>query len=504
VHLLSKHSFDINVRQKELAQEIHGQLGALMNASFYPKLEKLLEKYDQKENVHIFEKVSLQLPTLKEKNWRETISDAMLEALENYLQENISTGSSNTAEAGDAQQTKAIVELTTQREKVNQKVNNAIYNKALLFTFLKQGYLAPNVLIKSIPELVETIEINQQFVTELLSLLKEDARYTVRFVNNLPPAFVEKLISFLQSENSKNTHVPLEWVSLLMKGNAKKETEDFIKLYFFVFDGSVNTSTIIQKQLHILSLFFGVHYSQKLLEETEQLVFKKSLEEGYLNPSFRLLQHITEGIKLFLPSQIKDLPYGDKESKSTTTSEERIVLKAVDKKSTPTLLPDHLFIQNAGLVILHPFIKPLFEKLGYLNNEKIKDEYIHKAICLMQYLVDGEVTFHEESLALNKLLCGIPIEDIVLTRQIINEQEKQICHELLTAVIEHWATLGKTSVQGLQNTFLKRPGKLIFGTMANELTVEESGTDILLNELPWGISYIQLPWMDKSLQVMWN
>ena len=49
-----------------------------------------------------------------------------------------------------------------------------------------------------------------------------------------------------------------------------------------------------------------------------------------------------------------------------------------------------------------------------------------------------------------------------------------------------------------------RPGKLTLrGDRDWLLQVESSGCDVLLDQLPWSISTIRLPWMESLLWVEW-
>jgi len=165
-----------------------------------------------------------------------------------------------------------------------------------------------------------------------------------------------------------------------------------------------------------------------------------------------------------------------------------------------------LYIENAGLIITHPFLPTLFKKLNLCNDEDWTDKNSqHKAILLTQYLITGQEIFFENELILNKLLCGFPVEDVVNTKQKIKKEEKEACDELLSAIIEHWKTLQGTSLEGIRETFLQRAGKLSLSVShPSELWVEEKGVDILLSALPWGIGMIQTPWMENFLHCYWN
>jgi Contractile injection system tape measure protein len=167
---------------------------------------------------------------------------------------------------------------------------------------------------------------------------------------------------------------------------------------------------------------------------------------------------------------------------------------------------EEIFIFNAGLVLLHPFLSQLFRVLE-LTGEK--NEWLHasgqaKAVLVTQYMISGEEETTENILPLNKLLCGMPLELPVEQHLSLTEVEKDHIRDLLNAVVSHWSILKDTSADGLRNTFLIREGKLAPDENGWLLQVEQKAWDVLLTHLPWGISMIKTPWMDELLRVEWG
>jgi hypothetical protein len=161
------------------------------------------------------------------------------------------------------------------------------------------------------------------------------------------------------------------------------------------------------------------------------------------------------------------------------------------------------FIENAGLVILHPFLPQLFSALGISENDNLIDT--EKALCLLNYLATGQKEMPEYNLVLPKVLCQFPVSaptpfDVQLT-----DTELEEADDLLDATIRHWDALRNTSREGLRSTFLLRAGKLSKKEDGDWLLqVETKSFDILLDQLPWGISMIKLPWMKQMLWVEWQ
>jgi hypothetical protein len=87
----------------------------------------------------------------------------------------------------------------------------------------------------------------------------------------------------------------------------------------------------------------------------------------------------------------------------------------------------------------------------------------------------------------------------------LTESETDEAEALLKAVIRYWEALRNTGINGLRGEFLLRFGKLSVRSDGDWLLqVEAKTVDILLNQLPWGISMIKLPWMQKMLWVEWS
>lgn len=187
---------------------------------------------------------------------------------------------------------------------------------------------------------------------------------------------------------------------------------------------------------------------------------------------------------------------------STDAPEKSVALAMADQAGEPT------FVDNAGLVILAPFLPKLFAQAGYLENGGggfIDRDHQVRAIFLMQYLVYGIRPFPEYTASLDKLLCGFQT-GIPIPRHIdLSEKETALADGLLAAVLQHWKKLNTSTVEALRQAFLQRGGRL---TADNEdkrnLHVEGKAYDMLLDSLPWDFSVIRFRWMKQGLWVKWR
>ena len=164
-----------------------------------------------------------------------------------------------------------------------------------------------------------------------------------------------------------------------------------------------------------------------------------------------------------------------------------------------------IYIDNAGLILLAPCVPPLFEKLGWIENGIFKNQdFQERAVHLLQYVVGLPDHNEEHFLPLNKILCGLEIQYPIQLDIEISKEEKNEADQFINAMIKHWSALKNTSKVGLQETYLKRNGKLLLkDDQSWNLVVENKTLDILINKLPWGFSIIKHKWMNSIIKTEW-
>src|SRR5690606_2076970 len=161
-----------------------------------------------------------------------------------------------------------------------------------------------------------------------------------------------------------------------------------------------------------------------------------------------------------------------------------------------------VFVGNAGLVILHPFLQQLFVQSGWVTEQKfIGLPEQEKAVHLLHHLAGAELRDIEVHMEFEKYLCGLPIAYPLPRLKSLSPELQEEAEQLLQAVVKHWTALGNSSPAALQEGLLQRHGKQ--DESSGKIWVEQSGIDILLEQLPWGIRTIKLPWLPELLQVNW-
>jgi hypothetical protein len=166
---------------------------------------------------------------------------------------------------------------------------------------------------------------------------------------------------------------------------------------------------------------------------------------------------------------------------------------------------EETLIANAGMVITAPFLPRLFSLLELTTERGFRNEATAaRAVHLLQHMVNESSDSPEFLLPLNKLLCGVaPSRPIVRAIEVTGQEQEAITN-MLQALIAHWRVIGKTSVQGLRESFLQREGRLRFGGDRWLLEVEKIGIDVLLEQIPWSFSMIKYSWMPWPLHVEWH
>ena len=163
------------------------------------------------------------------------------------------------------------------------------------------------------------------------------------------------------------------------------------------------------------------------------------------------------------------------------------------------------FFQNAGVILLHPFLNTFFKQLGLLKGSAFKNVSCKsKAVLLLHFLATAKEIVPEYDLVLPKFLCEMPLNMPLDHTLKLSKKEKEAANQLLEAAIDHWGALGKSSPDGLREGFLMREGKLVKEQSGWKLYVEQKAQDLLLDKLPWNLSIIKLPWMKEILKVEWS
>ena len=166
---------------------------------------------------------------------------------------------------------------------------------------------------------------------------------------------------------------------------------------------------------------------------------------------------------------------------------------------------EEYFVDNAGIVLMWPFLSRYFSYCGLLEGGDFVDERAReRAVHLLQFLATGkEEPEPEYNLVLNKLLCGFDPEAPIGMDFRITDKEKEQGEQVLLALIGYWDKLKSTSIEGLRGTFFLREGSIRSKDSGWLIKIARKPYDILLDYLPFGIGTIKLSYLDTMIFTEW-
>ncbi|CAL2082235.1 contractile injection system tape measure protein [Tenacibaculum sp. 190524A05c] len=164
--------------------------------------------------------------------------------------------------------------------------------------------------------------------------------------------------------------------------------------------------------------------------------------------------------------------------------------------------PKSYIIKNAGLILIHPFLKQFFASCNLLNdkNEIIKPT---EAVHLLHYVATKKEKQLESNLIFEKFLCNVPIHQTIERNITLSDELKENAENLLQSIVQNWEILKNSSSDLIRNEFIQRQGKLDLTKDNPHIIIERKTQDILLDKLPWNYSLCKLPWMKTLLFTDW-
>ncbi len=205
---------------------------------------------------------------------------------------------------------------------------------------------------------------------------------------------------------------------------------------------------------------------------------------------------------------------------AVTSFEEIPAIDAVlaDKMTDELSKLQSILVNDAGLILLSPFLPLLFNKSNLLGNGKFKS---YSARCyaasMLSYVINSDNSKETENNVMNlnvvdnefcglsRLLTGLKINDSHFIPQQLNQSDKALVSGLLKEIIQQWKALGNTSDEGLRETFIRRSGELNYSSKTGwNLNVAQSSFDVLLDRIPWNISLVKHSFMTDVIHVKWR
>lgn len=475
-HIIERQVLEVQAFQSEDGLEFQQRLREVYYQALLPRMEELFDRHTASGELLRLEKLELEIILPASKDWETAFVNASLQQLKISLTEHAEAGVSRMDDVPGAGQILGGKDAVT-----------------TLLYFLQRGIRPWYGISKSQAELEKEIlgsDLAESFRTRLWPLIHDEVTVRDRTILQCSDAFLAQVFS----------GTALEFLKAWTLQHASPLSEDTVRVFFWraVLDsetaGSVSAAQIQQRALRR----YLQQYAHPDLE---------SVCTGLPDPVRKQVRALLETVA----ADDAPVPTDDKDSRSRKPGAKMPAASepgsSIDGER-PFKEGDFLFIENAGLVLMHPFLAPFFERVQLcLAGSFINQETQQRAVLLTQYIVRPEEEIPEYALTLNKLLCGYPVEQTLASRITVSGEESAEIGDLLKTVTDHWKMRGvavNTTADHLRMAFLQRPGKLTRRTHDWLLQVEQKSYDIVLSGLPWGIARIRCPWMADTLCVEWN
>ena len=535
-HIIKRQVLDLQVPSQKDSFELQNRVSSLYRNKIIPLMDTVLSQLSDSGEIHRIDSLEIDLGTIDTND----LEAQFLAKVEQQLRRRLT----KTIESSDREQTQqesfvqtnesqaaAIPPRRLRPSSSHLKQPDSTKSQLEIFKhFIQTGTLPWWAKQLSQPELAKCLEdlitMQPEKIKPVLLRTLQDQQQLRRLIEQFSDANLLAMVQLLAPDLPNiianfNTDLSstLKSVDLLTHFSSNRlRLEQWRGILFSLMSNTATESKqqlIRQTVLHIATSF-GIFY-HTLIENIVITIAQLQQSEHHFDSD---LPEIIEQIHNAKSNQQRDQP----QTNTKQLTEKQSIKKHLDTRSPETLNnklqqleqeklqrsrerfndSDELYLANAGLIIFWPFLARLFETLDLVQEQEFKNaESAERAVHLLQYLVDESSETAEHLLPLNKLLCGLDLMEPVSASINISEQEKAECEKLLTAVIQHWTALKSTSIDGLRKAFLQREAILRVRDGGWLLQVERVTHDILLDNIPWNIRMVKLPWMEDMIYVEW-
>ncbi|MEO6949670.1 MAG: contractile injection system tape measure protein [Ginsengibacter sp.] len=500
-HIIHKQKVIIRMSNMESAFHYQNVVNNLFSNGLPGSIEKLLDEINVRDEVVRIDNLYVDIGTIDKGNFEKEFVNKFLEELKKSILEAKNEQSSNTTIFRPSESFRNgfiyFIENGILPWYIGAK-NRAEFEAGMMNNWEKKDWnIVAEQLRNSRNDKIQISkrlvwQFSDNFLKEIFSsLLKQtisetvwesllsDLDYIYNNSNNNKKQFLkDHLIEVFNRSLSQNNTADLENLIAGQLLDEFRNKQEWVLKYYEPISGKVQTGFIAT----ILKNSFFMHKNN--------IPFQNITARDLLLKDKSIFQ------KILKKDKAKEMNF-DKESKLNLSEDLKPKSHQIEEDET-------LFVKNCGIIILNPFLQHFFEEMNLLEENNFKDEQSsHKAALLLHYLATGQTEAAEFDLTIPKILCNIEIDQPVPDSMEFTEQELNEATNVLNAVLQHWTSLKGTSIEGLRTAFLDRTGKLSKTENGWKLSVEHKTLDILLDNLPWGISTLKLPWMKYYLNVEW-
>lgn len=445
-HIIRKVSIDLQLNNQEDVEQTQKEYLAVFQEKVMPELEKFLDEQSGADELIELKQINIDLGDLSKNSSTDDLAKRWLTQLKKSISLELASRSTS------KEQNKAFL--------YEIKLDVFIH-------FLQKGCLP------------YTAPANIDFQKEFVLLLNERAKETIfrigKAVDTTGLGVLERLVAQLNEQQ----------LELLLQAVCEQQENQWLLALKKQIQQVLKSKTrIVVKRIWNYLIYFAFFANKRKIARDFLFFIEDagSLTEKELAQILRLLEENTLGITETIE---KD------EAKTTQSSEEA---------------PNLLFVKNAGIILLHPFLSYFFLELDLIKSEgNSKDEISReKAVGLLHYLATGQTAAQEFDLSFCKIMCNMPLAHPIASEFDISEGEKLESEKLLKAVIKNWDALGNVSIDALREGFLQREGKVEITEDSIQIQMERKTIDLLLDKIPWNISIVKIPWILRKILVSWR
>lgn len=551
-HLIQKVTFEIGLPSQEGAYQLQNRISEVFKSTLLQAVEPLFDKCAGRDVILSIDRLELDLGNIRSDMLEEELQQEFLRQINDFLSQAVTEIKEEEMHA------------STQSSSVNVRVQHRSRNNIKSFVHVAKSEVSLSVLDKVIYLLRygtlpastqeytrtrlagimdEVLALRSTAFAVRLSEITDSNAVLQRLVLNLPASKLQYILALLGCPFSGELQRVIESIIQFTERILKVDPRDLLPrgvhfskqeqaVWWYVLRHyqrsmrSPETAALVQPvQLVtlVLSELLAVHMTENTaahhapVSSELQSALNAVAAEVLKDPVAPSLQRSIRKVKEMLSAAPSGVSI--KTEKKPEAVAAPAIFQAIENQQHANP-PEELtetepayYIRNAGLIICAPYLHHFFLRCGLLDKSVFQNtEAAWKAVHLLQYLCgqwpdqtsELEQNWNESDLLFNKILCGIPINEVVPETMVLTDSDREEAEALLSSIRTHWTIMRNSSVHALQSTFLQKEGRLMPQGDNWDLLIErDSAVEILIDKLPWSISLVKLPWNDYTVHTQW-
>ncbi|UBZ10417.1 hypothetical protein LDL79_16665 [Leeuwenhoekiella palythoae] len=503
-HIINKVFVEVDCNSMEEALRLKQNIGQFITEKLSTHLSKAFDELDTSDEFYTIDKIAVAFEKdfLKESNLSEITNKIHAKTTETLsLNRNDLSNKNQIISNRKERNYKAFIYFLENGRCPWFFAERETLNLVALTSFLKETQ--PHSLTECLSKTETQKRLAYQFAEHPKLILAVWRTYAL--LKKLPKSRVNGLVALVSKV--EDTKILNEIGSSLFQYDRLSGPErerHLIKLFKFYKSKSGLSLETLQSLSNFFNLKIGISFTPTVLIASFQNLEKATL---VFQPSEKIRFHKSNSLSTNeIEERLKSTPAKFQHQRTTLhsydiTKEEQ---QSIELTPVETDESQDLILPNCGLILLHPFLSILFEELGVLNPQKqIAEEHYDLVVQLLLFIATGEENVSEQQFGAAKQLCGVPSSYPIKRESVLKEKHKKEALNLIQTVLNYWSALKNTTASGLRGQFLTRSGKWVSTDEKNELFIERQTADILLDQLPWGLSMVKLLWLKKMIYVTW-